>query len=152
MPNRLPPVVADRILALLDARSIAALRCSGHAYSRGDPEAPLSLLTRIPIFARLRVSSALGLLSSESASCFGAASADDELFMLPFSRGGLCSWIEALDEIESWSRMRASVESVTNDSIDGSSKLPVDAVLLQNMRSLRHKEDLVAHTFPGRSL
>ncbi len=64
---------------------------------------------------------------------------------MPLRRGGLCNWVEALDELESWQHMRATSKAcgITFAS---------DFALWEAHSQLRDKEDLMAQTFPRFSL
>lgn len=151
------------ILPFLDARSLSALLRAARAH---DPESQEDLLATtlstgilkrifffIPGLARARVANALLLpLPPHDNGSVTSADPDVSLYALPFSRGGLCSWLEALDEVESWGHMRTAAEELVGDPAEGSPLLPSNAILLHNLSFLRLKEDRVFHVFPGKSL
>lgn len=148
---------ATRVTFFLDARSLAALlgtskpptldsESLAHVVATGL--ATLVELTKActPNYARTHVASALDLALSPPCP---AGMADLDLHALPLIRGGLCSWLHAVDEVESWAHMRAS--AVEFSGYANASPLVSDSTLLQQLRLLRTQEDLMPRVFPCRS-
>ena len=133
---------ATRIISFLDARSLAALLgtskpptldSEGLAHVVITGLSTLVELTKActPNYARTHAASALGLALSPPCP---ARMADLDLHALPLIRGGLCSWLHAVDEVESWAHMRAS--AVEFSGFANASPLVSDSTLLQQFSSV----------------
>ena len=72
------------------------------------------------------------------------------LLALPLRRGGVCSWLHALDELEVWESLRQLSCCCVEDKL--SATLPLNAVLVEHLGYLRTAEDLCCISFPYRSL
>lgn len=155
-----PAAAAGALLAYLDARSLAALYAAG-ASTQGSVSRALLARARecIAQHARARVASALGPQPG------GGDDASDPPPPLSTSRNGSCSWLEALDNVESWALMRTALSEEGPGSARGpaadtgspdlssvSVTLPASDALARACTRLRLKEDLSAYTFPYRSL
>ena len=155
-PTRLEDA-ANQVIFFLDAKSLAALLGTAkplkldseglaHVIVTGLSTLVQLTITCIPSYARTRAASALGLALSQPCP---VGMADLDLHALPLVRGGLCSWLHAVDEVESWAHMRAS--AVEFSGYANASPLVSDTTLLQQLRLLRIQEDLMPHVFPCRS-
>lgn len=166
----LPEVVASRmsvlqlavsaaraVLTFLDARDLVALQCTSSPSTSPPGESALLRIARegVAEHARRRVEASLEVAQS------GTAAPD-----LAATRSGSCSWLEALDEIESWLHMR---DALLDEPQQGSWPrgapgggggaagaaallLPSCAELSRAFARLRRADDLSEYTFPHRSL
>ena len=156
MPGRqLAVSAAHAVLKFLDARDLVALQCTSLAATSLPGEGSLLRIAREEVVehARHRVEAALGLAES-------AAAAPD----LAATRSGACTWLEALDEVESWLHMRDALLYETQQGswprgAPGGGSAGAAALLLPScgelsraFARLRCADDLSMHTFPHRSL
>jgi hypothetical protein len=67
-------------------------------------------------------------------------------------RGHLQSWLEVLDEVESWNALRAAADSGSSSNHADTCTLPQNSVLYQRMQQLVAIEARLTRVFPSRSL